>query len=313
MRRVIVAFPQADGQTGVAIKNAFTDLKWNVEPLDPKENPEKLSTLSRVFRPKLIFCSRTRALAPEIDAVQSETPDVKTCVWNVDIRKTLQEWGPWLPLFRAVDYLFTVSESKAQRLKENVNPNTHYLSQGLQRRVYHPVSNKDLTLEDHRKYDCDVCFAGGVEGGEHVHGWREEYHRVLNNMDIDVNYWGCYGNPKIMNQEHNKAVACSKINLGMSMLLPQSTKYTSVRDYKILGAGGFLLTKYSGQMEDMMPVGEGMDVYHDKEEMKEKIEYYLSHPKKREEMATRGRKWAENNTYLDRIKQALKTMEIPFD
>ena len=89
---------------------------------------------------------------------------------------------------------------------------------------------------------------------------------------------------------------CSKINLNITMRGIQSG--SSLRNQDIMAAGGFLLSNYQSDLADMYNDGEDLVMYYTRQDLADKIEYYLSHDKEREEIADNGRrKTLENNSY----------------
>jgi spore maturation protein CgeB len=86
--------------------------------------------------------------------------------------------------------------------------------------------------------------------------------------------------------EHTKIVAQSKINLGFTT----NNEGTSDRTYKILAAGGFLLTEPWKYMENDWEVGKDFVCFSSISDLKDKIGYYLKNQKERHEIAEQGRK-----------------------
>lgn len=312
MRRVLLAFPQADGQTGVAIRNAFDQLGWEVVVLDPKIEPELLYSRCSETLPDLVFCSRTPALTNGVAEIRTRLPFVTTCVWNVDVRETIEEWNHLIPLFKATDYYFDVSEYWAGEFAKQVNPNSFWLPQGVQPELYHKPG--EILPDDVKRFECDVSFAGCMDGGPTIHGWRDEYLKAVRGMGLNFKHFGDAGNPRVTGEDHNKLAVLSKINLGMSMGLPTASKYQSVRDYKILAAGGFLLTKYCDWIGDWFPTtgsSRGMAFYTNVGDMVDMIRYWLAHDEERERVAQNGYNWVHNgHHYVDRIRRAIEIMEM---
>ncbi|GAG40094.1 unnamed protein product, partial [marine sediment metagenome] len=101
----------------------------------------------------------------------------------------------------------------------------------------------------------------------------------------------------------------SKINLGISRTYANINKCVSVRDYKIMGAGGFLLEHYRKGLDEIFPT-DTYDHYATSEYLKGRIKYYLEHPKIRIKTAERGYKFVhERATYTHRIQAALEWIE----
>lgn len=297
--RVLLLFPMADGQTGPAIKHAFEKLGHAVTAVDAKKVPGNSYVIAQGFKPDLIFCSRTAALAPQILKIRAKFKHAMVCTWQVDTRHTIDQWKHLYPLIKASNYYFVVASKLIPEWRK-INPNTFWLPQGLQDEIY--GRPKKITDEDRQKYLCDVSFAGSGRDP------RGPFLDSIEEMDIHFKEWGCFGSPKIYNEEHNKMVSLSKINLACSGW-PENEKTVSVRDYKILGAGGFLLELYRKGIYDIFPGGI-LDCYKTPEELAEKIRYWLGHEKDRKAAADDGYKWVhENATYTHRIKMALDYMK----
>ncbi len=108
--------------------------------------------------------------------------------------------------------------------------------------------------------------------------------------------------------EMNKIFYLSKINLNIT--LPSIETGLPQRVFDIMGCGGFVLTNYQPEVEELFTVGKEIEVFHDLEELLEKTEFYLSHEKERLTIAINGyKKVREEHTYAHRIKRILKTIE----
>jgi len=298
---VLLLFPVADGQTGPAIKHAFENLGHKVIAVDAKLEPQNSFLMSQQLDFDIVFCSRTKELAPEVEKIRKRLPDAKICMWNVDTRNTIEEWSHLFPLIRACDHHFVVAYNLIPKWKA-INPNTHWLPQGLQDEVYDRPEK--ITDADRARYSCDVSFAGSCTG---YHKWRKPYLNAIDEMGLDFKLWGCREIARVYNEEHNKMAALSKINFAYSGWI-NNGRYVSVRNFKIMGAGGFLL-KYRGMDVDMICPPDTLDYYSTIPELKEKILYWLAHEKERKERAERAYKWVhENATYTHRIQQALEYM-----
>lgn len=301
--KILLLFPMADGQTGPAIKYAFEQLGHEVVTVDAKLNVGYSYDACRAFPPDLVFCSRTYELTEEVKKIKERFKDTKICCWNVDTRDSIQEWEFLFPLIKLCDYYFVVASNLILDWRE-INPNTHWLPQGLQDEVYHKPDR--ISKSDILKYECDVSFAGSRTG---YHTWRQPYLEAIDKMGLSFKVWGCQGHPQVYNEEHNKMVACSKINIGLSGW-HNNGKYVSVRDYKILGAGGFLLEYAQDGICDVMPY-EIIHSYEDIEDLKWHIEYYLEFERVRKEVAEAGYQYVHSRaTYTHRVQRALKIMGL---
>ena len=109
-----------------------------------------------------------------------------------------------------------------------------------------------------------------------------------------VDYWA----------EMPKVFYLSKINLNISSRSIESAIPQRVWD--IMAVGGFVLTNYQPEIEDYFTIGKDLEVYHNLEELQEKVAYYLKHDKERIRIAMNGYKkvrYAHN--YQARLKKAI--------
>ena len=234
-------------------------------------------------------------------------------MWNVDTRDTLNEWEHLFPLIRIVDYHFVVESNLLSQWRRELNAKTFWLPQGLQNEVYNKPHN--ISEENRHKYECDVCFCGSIAPtAERYHSERYPIIEAIREAGFKLNIWGSEKKPQVYNEEHNKQVALAKINLGISGW-PNAGKCVSVRDYKIMGAEGFLLERCGDGLGELFPlIGPGriLDCYATPQELIEKIHYWLSkeHEWERWQIAERAYRWVrENATYTHRIRMALDYMK----
>lgn len=99
----------------------------------------------------------------------------------------------------------------------------------------------------------------------------------------------------------------SRINLNISLRSIKSG--IPLRAFEIMGSGGFLLSNYQEDfLEDFTP-GVDFDYYESKEDLLQKIHYYLTHEEERAAIAKNGHdKIARAHTYRDRVKEMLSAL-----
>ena len=302
--RVLLLFPMVDRQTGPAIKYAFEQLGHEVKAVDAKLQPHDSYKVACEFKPDLVFCSRTQALTWKVSEIKAKFKDTIVCTWNVDTRANINKYAHLFTLIKSCNYYFVVDTKTIPQWKK-INPNTFWLPQGVQNEVYDRPGK--ITNEERVRYSCDVSFAGELKAS--VHKYRRQYVGAIEQMGVELKLWGCRGNPQVYNEEHNKMVSLSKINFCCSAF-PGNEKYTSVRNYKIMGAGGFILELYRVGIYDIFP-NDTLDCYRDSSDLTKKIRYWLNNEDEREMIAERAYKWVhENATYTHRIKTALEIMGL---
>ena len=96
----------------------------------------------------------------------------------------------------------------------------------------------------------------------------------------------------------------SKINLNIT--LRSIVSGIPLRAIDIMAAGGFLLTNYQPDLLRHFTPGEDFVYFESKEDLLQKIDYYLNHDDERAQIAQNGqKKIAANHTYKHRLKEIL--------
>ncbi len=96
----------------------------------------------------------------------------------------------------------------------------------------------------------------------------------------------------------------ARINLNISLRSIKSG--IPLRAFDIMGSGGFLLTNYQADFADCYTVGEDFIYYESKNDLLNKINYFLNHEDERAEIAANGfQRTATHHTYHHRIKEIL--------
>lgn len=116
---------------------------------------------------------------------------------------------------------------------------------------------------------------------------------------------GLYIHPGINTlTEMPKVFNLSKINLNMTMR-PIETGLP-LRCFDILGCGGFLMTNYQEELNDMFVIGQDLEAYSSLDELIDKCDYYLSHEDERAAIAHSGyEKVRAAHTHFHRLRDTL--------
>lgn len=84
-----------------------------------------------------------------------------------------------------------------------------------------------------------------------------------------------------------------------------------LRAFEIIASGGFLLSNFQADFTDCYTNGEDYVSFESKEDMLNKIDYYLVHEKERKEIASNGlKKTLERHTYEHRLKEMLESVVL---
>ena len=100
----------------------------------------------------------------------------------------------------------------------------------------------------------------------------------------------------------------ARINLNITLRSIKSG--IPLRAFDILGAGGFLLTNFQADFEDCYVPDEDFVFFESREDLLQKIEYYLTHEDERAAIAWNGfQKTASCHTYQHRVEEILSCLK----
>lgn len=112
-----------------------------------------------------------------------------------------------------------------------------------------------------------------------------------------VDYWS----------EMPRVFHASKINLNFT--IPNIKSGIPLRIWDVLGAGGFLLTNYQAEIPYYFKEGEDLVCFDGVDDLRDKVGYYLTHSRQRQEIARNGyEKVKEKHNYIERINTMLETV-----
>lgn len=100
-------------------------------------------------------------------------------------------------------------------------------------------------------------------------------------------------------------------NLPFGLVKSQPITQIKGRNFEVPGCGGFLLTEYVNGIEDYYEPDQEVVCYSSKDEMIEKIKYYLVHDSERERIAQAGYKATlDKHTYVHRFNQIFRNLGL---
>lgn len=159
----------------------------------------------------------------------------------------------------------------------------------------------------HWENDCrDELFREVIESGIKLQIYGPEWHRskyykyFLSNMDEIIN---------LKDDAYNIAINSTKIALVFLSKLNNDT-YTR-RCFEIPATKTLMLCEYTDDMNSMFEEGKEAEYFRNKEELVQKVRYYLSHDEEREKIAEAGyqRLLKDGHEVNDRVKEIARVYE----
>lgn len=181
--------------------------------------------------------------------------------------------------------------------------------------TYFPYGSNPILRENIHKYTHDVLFVGrssfrriflleNIKDKVKIYGNRWEKSNSVLSDELKMNIV----NKTVWGEELIDLMIQSKIVLNIT----NSNFYcvetgVNLRIFEVLAAGAFLLTDHYDEIAQLFEVGKEIETYSSAKELREKVEYYLSHDKERIAIAAAGkRKFDKLYTWEHRVKEFSK-------
>ena len=249
--------------TNVWQADGFEALNHNVIRYDYRKRLSELGTvekrddeiieLCRKEQPDMVLFSKCNNMDKRVNVFCQHHS--KSVMWYMDdIYNMNKEFMNKIPYS---DYVFTSCPGCVDDIKTMCS-NVYRIHGG-----YDSVLHKPIDIPKIR----GAAFIGDLRP------YRQEFRK---HVEFDV-INGVYG------LDHSKAVSETKINISFT-----EGRGVSNRIYKLMAAGGFVLTQPWVDLSETFTVGEHLDVFETVDELKEKIKFYLDNEEERNTIALRG-------------------------
>jgi len=267
---------------------------------------DKLLKETLVFKPDLLLVLKGETIFPETLAQIKTKMDIPIASWWFD-NPMLEVNGPHiLRSAQYIDYMFIFDTFYIEDLIKTGFKKTYYLPFACNPKVHKKIN---LSAKEKDLYTSDISFLGIISD------FRQEILRQL--LEYNLKVWGVGALPNndelkrnminriIPIKEAVKIYNASKIVLNINH--PQSVFATNTRTFEAVGCGSFHLTDDKKEIHNLFSVGTEIESYKNIYDLKEKIEYYLDNPEKRQEIASKGQERAyREHTYVHRMRNLIK-------
>ncbi len=94
--------------------------------------------------------------------------------------------------------------------------------------------------------------------------------------------------------------------MNLNVTVDQGKTSANFRIFNVTACGGFLLSDYKKDIEDLFEIDREVVCYRTPDELREKAEYYLAHPDELSEIAEAGyKRTVREHTFAKRAKRIL--------
>lgn len=328
-RKILVIAGLLDsGDIPLILKKTLEELGHNVEfiPVDEKlpHIEKKLHSVGQRFSRLSLYFLNKRILK-EINRMKPDLFFIYGSNWGIfpeTLRKikdahackivlwegNLQFWR-WFQseALQYYDYVFVNDSYALPMLKgpAKLKHVIHFPGNVCDPDIHRPL---DLSNEERQYYGSDIGFIGMG------HTERREFFEDLTEFDLKLwgKNWGeseklkpFFVDVPVGMEEKIRIYQCARINVNI-----QSKNYQidgiSAKIFEIASCGGFFLTERKKDLSLFFKEEEDMIGFDNIDELKEKITFYLSHPRERNELAEKIRgKVITRYTYKNKLKEFL--------
>jgi len=273
MKKVIfIGVFSTPNSTNVSQSRGFSQNDVEVINYDYREKARQLGgiqnrdldliTLIQQTKPDLVVFSKCNMMSHVV--VDEANKVSKTCMWMMDASHNFDP--EMTEKAKRVNFYISGVEGVTDIAKRYCD-NTHFVNQCFDDEFNFKMDDVD--------YDTDISFIGSADTSK-IHENRKKYVDFLKSQYSSFKHFN-----NVYGLEHNEVVNKTKINLNFS---PTDATGASVRIYKIMASGGFLMSTPWKDMEKTFEIDKDIVIFNDESELKEKIDFYLNNDELREEI-----------------------------
>ena len=254
-------------------------------------------------KPDLILVTYNN-IPPKVIKIIKDLIKLKIVLWFPDHLSNLDRQYVFQSNYDAV---FFKDPFMVKKFKDKLELNVYYLPE-----AFNPIWHKKINLsqEDIEKYGCDLTIASNM------YPYRARLLDQFANYNFKI--WGdkfpawlntplnkCHQNDFVTEISKSKAFNAAKIVL--NTLHYSEIEGVNCRFFEIIGCGGFQIVDWNPTLNDLAIPDEEVVTFKTRSDLKEKVDYFLNHPKERKIIADKAYKRAQKeHTYKKRLDKLIK-------
>lgn len=180
--------------------------------------------------------------------------------------------------------------------------------------AYDPVLHYPVipSVRERDKFGSEIAFIGTWDKD------REEWLSELTNYNLKIwgNLWEnsseslkkCWQKKEAIGKEFSKI--CNSTKIMINFVRKPEIPSHNMRNFEIPACKGFQLCTRTEEIKKYFRENKDIVLFESKQEMKEKVDYFLKHEAIRERIIRAGYKINKKNTYLERMKFLLKVFYL---
>jgi spore maturation protein CgeB len=302
----------------------------SVQGLRTRHHGRKLATAFWSYLPKAIPAVERTVFREVVEQVGAVQPDLVLVTYGsmppeavCDLKRACGAkivcWytDPVTNLYRhylhasEFDFVFLKEPFLVRALREKLGLNAFYLPECCNPVWHRPL---DVNDDDREKYGCDLAAQGTL------HYYRARMLEIF--ADYDLKIWGrnCpawlnspvkknYPNRFVAESEKAKAFRSAKIIV--NTMHCAEIEGVNCTLFEAAGCGAFQIADWKPALPDLFEPGREIVTFGTRQELKEKVDYYLAHPEERREIARRACARAHrDHTYEKRLQEMFEVVGL---
>lgn len=223
----------------------------------------------------------------------------------------------WREMAKYYDFVFTIQKGECiEKIKAAGAGEVHYLPTACDPFFHAPLQ---LSQEDKERWGSPISFVGA--------GYHNRVQTFASLANYPFKIWGSEwpnGKPfdrlvqeesrRIKPEEYIKIFNATDVNLNLHSSserdgVDPSGDFVNPRTFELAASGSFQLCDNRQLLPELLEVGKEVITFSSREEMIEKMEYYLARPEERKQVCDRARaRVLKDHSYDRRMEQMLSTI-----
>lgn len=258
----------------------------------------------------ILICLAQAPLSPTA-LTELRERGVTTAMWFVE---DCRRFTAWQQISRYYDYMFLIQKDNYLKVVEQAGAGRAiYLPLACDPALHRPVA---LSEEEKTRWGSAVSFVGAGYNN------RQQVFATLGNYDFKI--WGTEWpdcapfnrllqekGRRIKPEEYVKIFNSSAVNLNLHSSserdgVDPTGDFVNPRTFELAASGAFQLCDERAYLAELFEPGREITTFRNRNELIEKIDYYLAHPEERSAIAERCRARAlSEHTYEKRLQEML--------
>lgn len=236
---------------------------------------------------------------------------VTTVLWFVE---DYMRFGYWKDMARYYDFVFTIQKDECiSAIKAAGAGEVHYLPVGCDPNVHGKVALPDA---EHARWGSPISFVGA--------GYHNRQQLFASLADMPIKLWGTEwpecrpfdnmvqeNGRRLTPDEYVRIFNSTDININLHSSSEKNGvdpfgDFVNPRTFELASCGAFQLVDERKLLPEVFEPGKEVITFKDRDDLREKIDYYLARPEERTVIAERGQERAlRDHTYAQRMRQML--------